>query len=39
MLPLGILDGAKVLAWDPKIWFSIIGSLIAIFLFGFIIQV
>ncbi|MFX0051828.1 MAG: site-2 protease family protein [Candidatus Hodarchaeota archaeon] len=30
MLPLGMLDGAKVLAWDPKIWVSIIGSLIII---------
>ncbi|MFX0209744.1 MAG: site-2 protease family protein [Candidatus Hodarchaeota archaeon] len=33
MIPFGMLDGAKVLAWDPKIWVSIIGSLIAI---GFI---
>lgn len=30
MLPIGILDGAKVLAWDPKIWFSIIASLVIV---------
>ncbi|MFX0172431.1 MAG: M50 family metallopeptidase [Candidatus Hodarchaeota archaeon] len=30
MLPIGVLDGAKVLAWDPKIWVSIIGSLIVL---------
>ncbi len=34
LLPIGVLDGAKVLAWDPKIWISLIGSLLAIGFFG-----
>ncbi|MFX0015661.1 MAG: metalloprotease [Promethearchaeota archaeon] len=34
LLPIGVLDGAKVLAWDPKIWISLIGSLIALGFFG-----
>ena len=34
LLPIGVLDGAKVLAWDPKIWVSLVGSLIAIGFFG-----
>ena len=34
LLPIGVLDGAKVLAWDPKIWISLIGSLIAVGFFG-----
>lgn len=34
LLPIGVLDGAKVLEWDPKIWISLIGSLIAVGLFG-----
>ncbi|MHA1214060.1 MAG: M50 family metallopeptidase [Candidatus Hodarchaeales archaeon] len=34
LLPIGVLDGAKVLAWDPKIWGSLIGSFIIIGIFG-----
>lgn len=34
LLPIGVLDGAKVLAWDPKIWVSLIGSLLVIGFFG-----
>ncbi|MFX1518249.1 MAG: hypothetical protein ACFFC6_18285 [Promethearchaeota archaeon] len=34
LLPIGVLDGAKVLAWDPKIWISLIGSLLVIGFFG-----
>jgi Zn-dependent protease len=34
LLPIGVLDGAKVLAWDPKIWISLIGSLLIIGFFG-----
>ena len=34
LLPVGVLDGAKVLAWDPKIWVSIIASLLVIGFFG-----
>ncbi|MHA1972423.1 MAG: M50 family metallopeptidase [Candidatus Hodarchaeales archaeon] len=34
LLPIGVLDGAKVLAWDPKIWISLIGSFILIGIFG-----
>ena len=30
LLPIGVLDGAKVLAWDPKVWISLIGSLFVI---------
>lgn len=30
LIPAGVLDGAKVLAWDPKIWISLIGSLFVI---------
>ncbi|MHA1975430.1 MAG: hypothetical protein ACW98F_10565 [Candidatus Hodarchaeales archaeon] len=33
LLPIGVLDGAKVLAWDAKIWISLIGLFI---FFGFI---
>ncbi|MHA2226542.1 MAG: M50 family metallopeptidase [Candidatus Hodarchaeales archaeon] len=36
LLPIGVLDGAKVLAWDPKIWISLIGSLIVIGFSGII---
>ncbi|MFX1284286.1 MAG: M50 family metallopeptidase [Promethearchaeota archaeon] len=34
LLPIGVLDGAKVLAWDPRIWISLIGSLLVIGFFG-----
>ena len=34
LLPIGVLDGAKVLAWDPKIWISLIGSLLIVGFFG-----
>ncbi len=34
LLPIGVLDGAKVLAWDPKIWIALIGSLIVVGFFG-----
>lgn len=34
LLPIGVLDGAKVLAWDPKIWLSLVGSLLVIGFFG-----
>lgn len=34
LLPIGVLDGAKVLAWDPKIWVALIGSLIVVGFFG-----
>ena len=34
LLPIGVLDGAKVLAWDPKIWVSLIGGLLVIGFFG-----
>lgn len=34
LLPIGVLDGAKVLAWDPKIWVSLIGSLLAVGFLG-----
>lgn len=34
LLPVGVLDGAKVLAWDPKVWISLIGSLLVIGFFG-----
>ena len=33
LLPIGVLDGAKVLAWDAKIWISLIGLFI---FFGFV---
>ncbi|MFX0086468.1 MAG: hypothetical protein ACFFAU_12430 [Candidatus Hodarchaeota archaeon] len=33
LLPIGVLDGAKVLAWNPKIWISLFGSFIVIGLF------
>ena len=34
LLPFGVFDGSKILAWDPKIWFSLIGSLVLIGFFG-----
>ncbi len=34
LLPIGVLDGSKVLAWDPKIWISLIGSLLIVGFFG-----
>ncbi len=34
LLPIGVLDGAKVLAWDPKIWISLIGCLLVVGFFG-----
>lgn len=33
LLPIGVLDGAKVLAWDIKIWIALIGLFI---FFGFV---
>jgi Zn-dependent protease len=33
LLPIGILDGAKVLEWDGRIWLALIGTFIVI---GFI---
>lgn len=34
LLPIGVLDGAKVLAWDGRIWIALIGSFIALGIFG-----
>ncbi len=34
LLPIGVLDGAKVLDWDGRIWGSLIGSFIMIGFFG-----
>ena len=34
LLPIGVLDGSKVLAWDPKIWISLIVSLLIVGFFG-----
>jgi Zn-dependent protease len=34
LLPFGVFDGSKILAWDPKIWLSLIVSLILIGFFG-----
>jgi len=34
LLPIGVLDGAKVLAWDGRIWLALIGSLLALGIFG-----
>lgn len=33
LLPIGVLDGAKVLDWNPKIWIGLIGSFIVLGLF------
>jgi len=33
LLPIGILDGAKVLDWNPKIWIGLFGSFIMLGLF------
>ncbi|MHA1968730.1 MAG: site-2 protease family protein [Candidatus Hodarchaeales archaeon] len=33
LLPIGVLDGAKVLAWNPKIWIALFGSFIVLGLF------
>ncbi len=33
MLPIGILDGAKVLDWNPKIWIALFGSFIVLGIF------
>jgi Zn-dependent protease len=34
LLPIGMLDGAKVLAWDGRIWIALIGTFIVIGFFG-----
>ena len=34
LIPIGVLDGAKVLAWDPTIWISLVGSLLVVGFFG-----
>ncbi|MHA1945067.1 MAG: M50 family metallopeptidase [Candidatus Hodarchaeales archaeon] len=34
LLPIGMLDGAKVLAWDGRIWIALIGIFIVIGFFG-----
>ncbi|MFW9853725.1 MAG: site-2 protease family protein [Candidatus Thorarchaeota archaeon] len=34
LLPIGILDGAKVLNWDPRIWGAVFGSCILLLLTG-----
>lgn len=33
LLPIGVLDGAKVLDWNPKIWIGLLGSFIVLGLF------
>jgi Zn-dependent protease len=33
MLPIGVLDGAKVLDWNPKIWIALFGSFIVLGIF------
>jgi Zn-dependent protease len=33
MLPIGILDGAKVLDWNPRIWIALFGSFIVLGIF------
>jgi Zn-dependent protease len=33
LLPIGVLDGAKVLAWNPKIWIALFGSFVVLGLF------
>ncbi|MDP1710801.1 MAG: hypothetical protein Q8L46_02575 [candidate division WWE3 bacterium] len=35
LLPLGVLDGAKVIAWNPRVWVVLIGTAAAL-LFGII---
>ena len=34
LLPIGVLDGAKVLDWDGRIWLVLMGSFIIVGLFG-----
>ncbi len=34
LLPIGVLDGAKVLYWDGRIWLTLFGSFILIGFFG-----
>jgi Zn-dependent protease len=34
LLPIGILDGAKVLAWDGRIWIALIGTFVVIGFFS-----
>ena len=34
LLPIGMLDGAKVLAWDGRIWASLVGTFIVIGFFS-----
>jgi Zn-dependent protease len=34
LLPIGMLDGAKVLAWDGRVWIALVGTFIVIGMFG-----
>lgn len=34
LLPIGMLDGAKVLAWDGRIWAALVGTFLVIGFFG-----
>jgi len=34
LIPIGMLDGAKVLAWDGRIWAALVGTFIIIGIFG-----
>ena len=34
LLPIGMLDGAKILAWDGRIWAALVGTFIVIGFFG-----
>jgi len=34
LIPIGMLDGAKVLAWDGRIWAALVGTFIIIGVFG-----
>jgi len=33
LLPIGILDGAKVLEWSPRVWIGLVGSFLLLGLF------
>ena len=34
LIPIGVLDGAKVLDWDGRIWLALVGTFIILGLFG-----